>query len=201
MHLGGRVTDQIEHFRRRGQLRNLVRTMRTRPPERLRWRNALATVTQVAGGLQGYHRMLVEEPVRELVLDLDDRILRRESALDARRSGVDLDRGEIFGRHTGWDLKRTAYLTGVDLKQLAQFVALPNDLSRPLDTAAVVLAGRSLANLHRCRAQRLFARVPIPDTGRPLMLHEQYLLDRAKYDSNVSRRWAALAKTFVQGSR
>lgn len=197
---GGRITDQVDTCRKKGEFRGIVRVIRNGPPERLRWRTALSSATQIAGGLRGRERSLIEEPIRELVLDLGDKILRRESALDARRFGVDLDRGEILPRHNMWDLKRTAFLTGIDLDLLARFIKLPEDFSRPVDTAAVVLVGRALAELHRKRAQKLFLRVQ----ERPehtLMRHEHFMLERANYDTELARRWSALSKTMVQGSR
>jgi hypothetical protein len=201
MNLGGRVTDEVEHYRKRGELRSLVRTVRTRPPERLRWRTAMSTVTEVAGVLQGHNRMRVEEPIRELVLDLDDTILRRETTLDARRNGVDLDRGEILPSHTMWDLKRTAFLTGVDINNLSRYVEFPDDFSKPIDTAAVVLVGRALSNMYWSRSQRLRLRISKAIKPSSLMPHEQYILERADYESDLARRWAALSKTMVQGSR
>jgi hypothetical protein len=200
MQTGGRVTDEVEHYRQRGEYRDVVRVIRKRPPERLRWRTALSTASQIASALQGRERMQIEEPIRELLLDLHDRILRRESALDARRFGVDLDRGEILPKHNLWDLKRTAFITRVDLEQLARYVKFPGDFSKPIDTAAVVLVGRALAELHRKRAQKLYLRVQ-EGRGTSLMLHEQLMLERADYDTEIARRWSALSKTMVQGSR
>ena len=65
---------------RSGDLKRAVRVVRTRVPERLRWRAAVAGVSEAAAPLRGRERFLIEEPVRELVLDLDDTILRREVA-------------------------------------------------------------------------------------------------------------------------
>lgn len=200
MSQGARVTDEIEFYKRRGQLQNTVRVIRARTPERLRWRAALASVTQIAGELRGRDRMRIEEPVRELVLDLDDRILRRESVLDARKSGVDLDRGEVLKPHTRWDLRRTAYLTGVDPQDLARYVRLPDEYERPIDTAAVVLVSRALGQAHKQRAERLLARLPSA-RGITLARHEQYMLERADRDKDMARRWIALAKVMVDGSR
>ncbi|MBN1654111.1 MAG: hypothetical protein JXA30_10070 [Deltaproteobacteria bacterium] len=160
----------------------------------------MSTVTEIAGLLQGYNRMRIEEPVRELVLDLDDIILRRETTLDARRNGVDLDRGEILPSHTMWDLKRTAFLTGVDINNLSRYIDLPDDYSKPIDTAAVVLVGRAFSNMYWSRSQRLRLRIVKEKSSSPLMRHEQYILDRADYDSDLARRWAALSKHMVQGS-
>ena len=197
---GGRITDEVEYYRSRREVRYIVRAVTQRPPERLRWRTATAVATAIAGRLAGLERMRVEEPVRELVLDLEDRILRREVALDARYNGVDLDRGEILPGHNMWDLRRTAYLTGVDLGVLGHHVRLPADYSQRIDTAAVVLVSRALSNLHGNRAQKLLMRVSGRNGNGPLMRYEQMMLDRAEYDAEIARRWAALGKTMVKGS-
>jgi hypothetical protein len=197
---GARVTDEIDFYKRRGQLQSAVRVIRARTPERLRWRAAVAAVTQVAGDLRGRDRMRIEEPVREIVLDLEDRILRRESVLDARRSGVDLDRGEVLPQHTRWDLRRTAFLTGVDNEVLSRHLRLPAEYSRPIDTAAVVIVSRALAQAHKQRAERLLARLATA-TQVQLARHEQYMLERAERDKDLARRWIALAKVMVEGSR
>jgi hypothetical protein len=197
---GARVTDEIDFYKRRGQLQSAVRVIRARTPERLRWRAAVAAVTAVAGDLRGRDRMRIEEPVREIVLDLEDRILRRESVLDARRSGVDLDRGEVLPPHTRWDLRRTAFLTGVDNEVLSRHLRLPAEYSRPIDTAAVVIVSRALAQAHKQRAERLLARLATA-TQMQLARHEQYMLERAERDKDLARRWIALAKVMVEGSR
>jgi hypothetical protein len=196
---GARVTDEVEFYRRRGQLQNAVRVIRARTPERLRWRAGLACVTQIAGGLRGRERMRIEEPVREVVLDLEDRMLRRETVLDARRSGVDLDRGEVLPRLTRWDLRRNAFLTGVDHLALAPYMNLPEDYSALIDTAAAVLISRALGGAHKVRSDRLLARLP-PDHEH-LARHEQFMLQRSERDKDLARRWTALAKVMVDGSR
>jgi hypothetical protein len=200
MSSGARVTDEVNFWARRGDLRRAVRVVRQREPERLRWRSALATVSQGTAPLRGTDRLLIEEPVRELILDLGDRILRREAVLDARRVGVDLDRGDVLPRMTRFDLKRTAYLTGVDHEVLAHYVRLPNDFVRPIDTAGVVVVARALAGSHKQRAARLTERVGDFD-GRVLARHEQIMLERAEYERDLARRWAALSKTLLHGSR
>jgi hypothetical protein len=200
MSQGGRITDEVEFYKQRGELQGSVRVLRLRRPERLRWRNAVASVTEVAGTLRGRDRMRVEEPVREIVLDLDDRILRRESVLDARRHGVDLDRGEVLPRHTRWDLKRTAFLTGVDHEELARYVRLPDDYGRVIDTAAVALVSRAIATAYKTRADKLVVRVQATK-GDGLLRHEQYMLDRAESDRDLARRWAGLSKSVISGSR
>jgi hypothetical protein len=200
---GARITDEVDHFRQVGDLRSTVRIVRTRTPERLRWRAAVATVTQIASELRGKERLRIEEPVREVVLDLEDHILRRESVLDARRVGVDLDRGEILPHRNRWDLSRTGYLTGLDHEALGRYVTLPADYNATVDTGAVVLVARSLAKAHKSRADKLAQRVPaqhqIPMEG--LRLHEQYMLDRANFDWDVARRWSAFAQSILDGSR
>jgi hypothetical protein len=201
MSSGARVTDEVNFWRQRGDIRRAVRAVRVRAPERLRWRAALASVTECAAPLRGLGRLQVEEPVREIVLDLDDRILRREAVLDARRSGVDLDRGEILPSRTRWDLTRTAYLTGVDHALLARYLKLPDDFSRPIDVAGVVLVSRAIAGTHKQRAERLSQRVGPPLSDRALARHEQIMVERADYERDLARRWATLAKTLVQGSR
>ncbi|HET6335488.1 MAG TPA: hypothetical protein VFG30_19815 [Polyangiales bacterium] len=197
---GARVTDEVEFYKRRGQLQSAVRVVRARTPERLRWRAAVASMTQVAGDLRGRDRARIEEPVREIVLDLEDKILRRESVLDARRSGVDLDRGEVLRPHTRWDLRRTAFLTGVDHEVLGRHLRLPAEYSRSIDTAAVVIVSRALAQAHKQRAERLLARLAAA-TETQLQRHEQYMLERAERDKDLARRWIALAKVMVEGSR
>lgn len=198
MSAGARITDQIDQHNRTGDYRGAVRALRVRAPERLRWRVAVSQVTQVAGALRGVSRMRIEEPTREIVLDLDDRVLRRETVLDARRAGVDLDRGEVLPIRTRWDLKRTAYLVGVDHEQLSRYTALPADFEAPIDTAATVILSRALATSHKVRADKLMAR--IDDGQRGLQTHERYMAERAEYDRDLARRWAALARTLVEGS-
>lgn len=200
MSTGARVTDEVNFWRKRGDLRRAVRAVRVRTPERLRWRMALADVAESAAPLRGIDRFHVEEPVRELVLDLEDRILRREAVLDARRYGMDLDRGEILPLRTRWDLKRTAFLTGVDHELLGRYVRLPADFGRPIDVAGVVIVSRALSAGHKERADRLAQRVG----DRPqsdLAIHERMMLERAEYERDRARRWAALSKTLVEGSR
>ena len=200
MSAGARVTDEVNFWRKRGELRQAVRVVRTRKPERLRWRAALSNVNQGTGDLRGRTRLRIEEPVRELVLDLDDRILRREAVLDARRFGVDLDRGEVLPAHTRWDLKRTAFLTGVDHEVLNRYLRLPDDFGRPIDTAGVIVVSRALSGAHKKRGDRLVARVG-QTTDRDIARHEKMMLDRAKYERDLARRWAALSKALAAGAK
>jgi hypothetical protein len=197
---GARVTDEVNFWRKRGDLKHAVRVVRMREPERLRWRAALCSVSESAAPLRGRSRAQIEEPVRELVLDLDDFILRREAVLDARRFGVDLDRGEVLPARTRWDLKRAAFLIGVDHELLGRYVTLPDEYERRIDVAGVVVVSRALASTHKQRADRLSERV-ISTGGRPLATHEHMMLERAGYERDLARKWAALSKNLVEGSR
>jgi hypothetical protein len=197
---GVRVTDEVSFWQRRGDLRRAVRVVRERTPERLRWRAAVSTVTEVAAGLSGADRVRIEEPVREVVLDLDDRILRREVVIDARRFGVDFDRFEILPVRTRWDLTRTAYLTGVEPDLIERYLPLPADFGQPVDMAGIAVISRALAATHKQRADKLVERVGGTD-GRVLAKHEQIMLERADHERDRARRWAALSKTLLEGSR
>jgi len=197
---GVRVTDEVSFWQRRGDLRRAVRVVRERTPERLRWRAAVSTVTEVAAGLSGAERVRIEEPVREVVLDLPDRILRREVVIDARRFGVDFDRFEILPVRTRWDLTRTAYLTGVEPELIERYLPLPADFGQPVDMAGVAVISRALAATHKQRADKLVERVGGTD-GRVLAKHEQIMLERADHERDRARRWAALSKTLLEGSR
>lgn len=197
---GVRVTDEVSFWQRRGDLRRAVRVVRERTPERLRWRAAVSTVTEVAGALTGSERNRVEEPVREVVLDLQDRILRREVVIDARRFGVDFDRFEILPVRTRWDLTRTAYLTGVEPELIERYLPLPADFGQPVDMAGIAVISRALAATHKQRADKLVERVG-GTGGRALAKHEQIMLERADHERDRARRWAALCRTLLEGSR
>jgi hypothetical protein len=197
MTAGARITDAVGHFKNRGNWRSAIKLVRSRTPERLRWRAAVGSLTCEAGRMLGGERMRVEEPIRELVLDLDDPFLQREVVLDARLYRVDLDRGEVLPRWTMGDLRRLTYLARTELDLLRRYVALPSDFDAPIDTAAVVLAGRAFANMLRQRAERLWLSVPDQDGPEPRMRHHTYILERADRDAENSRRWGALSKTLV----
>jgi hypothetical protein len=197
MTAGARITDAVAHFRHRRNWKSAVKLVRTRAPERLRWRAAVSALAGDAGKLSGAERMRVEEPIRELVLDLDDAFLQRELILDARLSQVDLDRGELLPRWTLGELHRLSYLARTDLELMRRYVTLPGHFDVPVDTAAVVLAGRAFANMLRQRAQRLWLSVPDQDGPEPKMLHHAYILERANRDAEVGKRWSALAKTLL----
>ncbi len=197
MTAGARITDAVSHFRSRGNLKSAVKLVRTRVPERHRWRAAVSALTLDAGRMAGGDRMRVEEPIRELVLDLNDDLLQREVVLDARLHKVDLDRGEILPRWSLGDLRRLSFLARTDLDLLGRYVRLPQEFQEVIDTAAVVLAGRAFSHMFRQRAQRLWLSVPDQDGPEPHMKHHGYILQRAEQDAERSRRWGALAKTLT----
>ncbi|MBK8172353.1 MAG: hypothetical protein IPK60_18695 [Sandaracinaceae bacterium] len=194
---GVRVTDAVTYFRHRGEMRGTVHVVRTRTPDRLRWRAAVGAVNQVAAVLTGKDRMRVEEPVRELILDLPDRDLRREVVLDARRVGVDLDRGEVLKRFTVGDLGRLSFLTGTDVGTVRRYVSLSDDFFAPIDTAGVAVVGRALADQHRRRAHKLLLSIPDPDSGEPVTRHHAFIAERAEQDAELSRRWTALTRALL----
>jgi hypothetical protein len=197
MTAGARITDAVAHFRNRGNLKSAVKLVVTRQPERLRWRAAVGCLTLDAGRMLGGDRMRVEEPIRELVLDMDDELLQREVVLDARLHRVDLDRGEILPRWSLGELRRLSFLARTDLELLSRYVRLPQEFEASIDTAAVVLAGRAFSTMFRSRAQRLWLSVPDQDGPEPPMKHHSYILQRADQDAERSRRWGALAKTLT----
>jgi hypothetical protein len=197
---GMRVTDAVTFFRQRGELRGSVQIVRTRTPDRLRWRSAVSFVTAAAAPLLGRERLRVEEPVRELVLDLPDAPLRREVVLDARKVGLDLDRGEVLPRHTLGDLGRLAFMTGTDVAQMRRYVKLPDDFFAPIDTAGAAVIARALGEHHRVRAHRLLLQLPDLDAKQPRQRHEVFMAERAESETQTSERWAALAKALVAGS-
>jgi hypothetical protein len=76
-------------------------------------------------------------------------------------------------------------------------VSLPQSYDAIIDTAAVVLAGRSFANVFRQRAQRLWLSVPDPDAPGPKAGQNRFVLVRADQEAELARRWGALAKTLT----
>ena len=197
MAAGARITDAVGHFRSRGNVKSAIKLLRMRQPERLRWRAAVGALTHDAGRLWGGDRMRVEEPIRELVLNLGDDFLQREVVLDARLHRVDLDRGEILPRWCFGDLRRLSFLARTDLDLLARYVQLPSEFETAIDTAAVVLAGRAFSHMFRQRAQRLWLSVPDQEGPEPKLKHHGFILERADQDAERSRRWGALAKTLT----
>lgn len=197
MYSGSRVTDAVEFYRHRGELPGAVSVVRRRAPERFRWRNAVSGVTAAASTLVGRERMRVEEPIREIILDLPDLRLRREVVLDARRSGVDLDRGEVLPSRTVGDLRRVSFLVGVDVSVLERYLRVPEDFDAPIDVGACVLLGRALSAAHRKRAQQLWLEVPEADPSRPSLMVHQYIAKRAERNAAYAKRWDALARALV----
>jgi len=194
MYDGSRVTDAVDYWKHRENLKKAVFVVRAREPERFRWRRALGGVSESIGKLRGRDRMVVEEPVREMVLDLDDGLLRREVVIDARRAGVDLDRGEVLRRYTLRDIERLAQENGTDLARLGRHVRLPNAPEQPVDTAGAIVIARALADHFRSRSQHLLLQVPDPDGPEKLMLHHRMMLERADRDRAESQRWLGFAR-------
>jgi hypothetical protein len=193
MFRGSRITDVAHTLSQRGEMRSAVRIVRQRAPERFRWRAAVATVNGAARNLRGIERLRVEEPIREVVLDLSDDFLRREVVLDARKVGIDLDRGEVLSRFTLGQLLQMTVHEGAPLAHLARYTSLPSDPTAPIDTAACVVVARILAEHHRRRAHQLWLSVPDPDGPSPLMQHERFMLERAEREKLTSDRWAQVA--------
>lgn len=197
--MGARITDAVTYFKQRNENRGAVRLVRKRPPDRFRWRKAVSSLSSRAGKLRGRDRMTIEEPVREVVMDLGDGILRREVVLDARRWNVDLDRGEVLPSHRMGDLRRYVYLVGADMRVIERYVDIPDDFEAPIDTAGCTLVARAMANHHRRRAQRIWLELPDPDDpdAPPLMPHQRFMAERAAQDAEIARRWAALGQKLV----
>lgn len=195
--LGYRVTDAVEYYQQRGEDRLAVRAVRMRDPDKFRWKGALSSLSRTIGALRGSDRSRVEEPVREIVLDVEDAILRRECVLDARRYRVDLDRGEILAPRTLGDLRRTTFLAGVDLDLVRPHVALPEDFGAPVDVAGVVLVGRAYATQYRARAQRLMLALPPEDAKRAWTAKHHAIAEQAEADVEDAKRWTAVAKSLL----
>jgi hypothetical protein len=194
---GARVTDQVERLRQRGEGREAVREVRRRDPDTFRWRSAVAKVSCVVGGLRGKDRLLLEEPVREMVFDLPNPLLRREVVLDARRHRVDLDRGEILPRRTRGDLARVAFLAELDLDLVRRYVRLPDDFDAPIDTGGVVVVGRALSRHFRARMKeraRMLRAASAPPKDSDLRRTVEALIE---FDALDAKRYAALAEALL----
>ena len=194
---GTRITDAVDWFERRGQTRGAVKLIRHRRPDKLRWRSAVGKLSRSAGGLRGRERMRIEEPVREVVLDLGDPLLQREVVLDARRVNVDLDRGELLPVHSMGDLRRNSFLVGADVGVFEKYVHLPEDFDHPVDTAGCALVARAMANHHRRRAQGIWLELPDPEGPTPMRAHHQHMARRAQVDADIARRWSALLRVLL----
>lgn len=192
--VGSRITDAVNFYQRSGELKGAVRAIRTRIPERLRWRSAVYALTQSAGHMRGLDRMRVEEPIREVVLDMEDEGLRTEVVLDARRNGVDFDRGEVLPVRSMGDLRRFSFLTQTDLRIVSRYVKLPQDFHRRVDVAGVVIVGRAMAHHHKRRAHKMWLELPDPDG--PDVWHPEHreLSSRADWEMDQAKRWGAFAK-------
>ncbi len=192
---GSRITDAVAYWARRGEPRGAVRIVRSRRPDKFRWRWAVATLSQAAGKMAGVERMRIEEPVREVVVDLDDRELQREVVLDARRHRVDFDRGELLPSHRMGDLRRMAYVVGADIRLVQRHVRLPDDFDAPIDTAGVALVSRAYGTHFRRRAEKLWLMLP---EGEPVREPRQRaLLERARKEFDFARRWTALSRALL----
>lgn len=195
----GRITDAVGFFQKKGEPAGAVRVIQHRPPERFRWRNAVHHLAYSAGRLHGRARMRIEEPVREVVLDLNDGALRRRIVLDARLAGVDLDRGEVLPRYCYADVRRISYLTGVDIDQLQPHMPLPVDARGPVDAAAAILVGAALADQHRRRAQALWGRLPGFGTPISVVPHHRQLVQRADAEAKLAKRWDGFSRALMVG--
>ncbi len=195
---GARITDAVAFHKKRGEGRGAVRLVQGRRPDGFRWRKAVANLNHLAGGLRGLDRMRIEEPIREVIVDLHDQRLQKEVVIDARRFNVDLDRGELLPMHTMGDLRRYAFLVGADVGTIERYVALPDDFGAPVDTAACILVGRAMANHHRDRAQRVWLELPDQDVD-PWLKHHHIMAARAREDAALSKRWDALAVRLLAG--
>lgn len=194
---GARITDAVVFYQGKGEGKDAVRLVRQRDPDKFRWRSAVSKLTSSAGRMRGRDRFKIEEPIREVVLDLDDDGLQREVVLDARRFNVDLDRGEILPSHSMGDVRRYAFLVGADVRVIERYVELPEDFLAPIDTAACALVGRAMANHHRRRAQKIWLELPDPEGPEPRRHHHDMMAERADRDAELARRWAAFAKTLL----
>ena len=198
---GTRVTDAVDFYRQRGEDKTAVRVIRGRRPDKLRWRSAMGRLNHTIGQRRGKSRFMMEEPVREMVLDLGDKTLKREVVIDARRFNVDLDRGELLPFHRMGDLRRYAFLVGADMKVIERYVRVPDDFGAPIDTAGTVIVARAMANQHRRRAQRLWLELPNTDGAPQKMKHLQMMEQRAKRDAQAAQRWAALGERLLKKSQ
>ncbi len=208
----GRVTDVVRACREGENLSGAVRVVRQREPEWFRWRSAVRSVCWETGKLFGRNRVRTEEPVREMVLDLSDHSLRQEVVVDARRYGMDLDRGEVLPMRTEGDLRRLAYLMGVPFERLQRDLGLRGDFFAPVDTAAAVCVGRVYARAHQRRAHRwsgaaeelkqrsTVSCVGLSSSGVSMRDHHvgRYQ-ELARIESQVSTGWGAFARTLLAG--
>lgn len=192
---GSRITDAIEYYARKGHERGAVRAVRRWDPDKFRWRRAVDVLSSAAGARGGVERARLEEPVREVIIDLDDYALRREIVLDARRYNVDFDRGEILPERTAGDLRRVTFLTGTSTEEIRKYLPITDDFSAPIDTAGVVVVTRCLAEHHRRRARRVS--LELPERSMPANTMVNKLRTMADRDAEAARRWRAVADTLL----
>ena len=200
MYTGMRVTDAVTYYRHHGEMRGSIHVVKMRRPDKLRWRSAVHSVTHAAAALGGRDRMRVEEPVREIILDLNDKELRRDVVLDARKSGLDLDRGEILPRHSFGDLNRMVYLSGTSLDIVRRYVRLPDDFFAPVDTAGITVVSRALADHFRKRSHKI-TQALAATAGAIQRVQYNFMQEKAEHDADLGRRWGALAKALVVESK
>ncbi len=136
------------------------------------------------------------ETLVQLVLDLSDRELRRDVVLDARKLGVDLDRGEVLPRFTVGDLRRMAFLAGVDLSLIGRYLPISDDFFAPIDTAGVAVVSRVLADYHVRRSHQLMLRVPEAAYDEKSR-HHVWLMQRAETDADAGKRWRAFTRSLT----
>ena len=197
---GSRVTDAVEFFRQREEHRQAVRLVRARSPETRRWRLAVSKLSATVSSLRGRERSFVDEPLREMVVDLEDRALRAEVVLDARRANVDWDRGEITAPKTMGDLRRATFLAGIELALLRPHVTVPEDSFAPTDAAGVIVTGRAFALAYHRRAQRLVLELPLVDDSSRLSIRQQGIAAQVARDDRDAKRWNALSKAMLDGT-
>lgn len=198
MNATGRVTDAVNFFQQKGHAKGAVRVVRSRSPERFRWRRAVGSLTETAGRMTGLSRMRIEEPVREVVLDVGSRPLKKMVVLDARIHGVDLDRGEVLPHHRFADIRRMAFLAGVDLARLQPHMPLPTDVLGPVDSAAAILVSSAIAGSHRRLAQAFWGRLPGAESPVALCKHHQRIEQRADREAQLAKRWDAFALALMR---
>lgn len=198
MAFSSRITDAVDFFHQKGDLKSAVKVVRDREPEPLRWRNAVGTLTEAASEFHGLERMRVEEPVREIITEISDAELRREVVLDARKFGMDLDRGEFLPSRSVADVMRYCFLANTDINFLKKFVRVAEDLKAPVDTAAVTVIARSIAEYHRKRANHLFLQIPDEEDPEPYRPHHEIMASRAQHEKNESKKWSHVARCLIE---
>jgi hypothetical protein len=197
MYTGSRITDAVDYFQRHERLPGAVSIIRTRTPERFRWRRAVRNVTRVATHLRGLDRMRIEEPIREVVLDLPQPHLRGHVVLDACQVGMDLDRGEIFGIRSEGEIRRLAFLTGVDWSLIQQRLSFHQQWDAAVQAVRVGLLGRHMARAHHARARDFSRQVPDQPMEEDDWFLASYAQQQAQHHEDQARRWEALVHSLM----